>query len=144
MTSRRSDRCGVIPVHQETATIVKHTVERRARIDKKVRTRTETIETVLRRERPTIERIPINREVAEAPAVRQEGDTLIIPVLEEVAVTERRLMLREEIRIHRQEIVEPFRQDVTLRAEEVVVGPAPQDKGAAAPPLQTTKQGKGD
>jgi uncharacterized protein (TIGR02271 family) len=133
-----------VPLHEEVATVAKRTVERRARIDKQVRTRTETIETVLRREQPAIERIPINREVSEVPAVRQEGDTLVIPVLEEIAVIERRLVLREEIRIRRHEIVEPFRQDVTLRAEEVVVDPSPRDGEAIAPSTHTIKQGKDD
>ncbi|HEX2116375.1 MAG TPA: DUF2382 domain-containing protein [Alphaproteobacteria bacterium] len=133
-----------VPLHEEVATVAKRTVERRARIDKKVRTRTETIETVLRREQPAIERIPINREVSEVPAVRQEGDTFVIPVLEEIAVIERCLVLREEIRIRRHEIVEPFRQDVTLRVEEVVVDASPRDGEAIAPSTHTIKQGKDD
>jgi uncharacterized protein (TIGR02271 family) len=133
-----------LPLHEEVATVTKRTVERRARIDKQVRTRTETVEVVLRRDQPVIERIPINREVSEAPPVRQEGDTLVVPVLEEIAVIERRLVLREEIRIHRHEIVEPFRQDVTLRTEEVVVDPSPRDGGATAASTQTIKQGKDD
>jgi uncharacterized protein (TIGR02271 family) len=131
-----------IPLHEEVPTVAKRTVERRTRIDKKIRTRTETVETVLRRDRTAIERIPINREVSEVPAVRQEGDTLVIPVLEEIAVVERRLMLREEIRIHRCEIVEPFRQDVTLREEEVVVDSSPRAKGASARATQTAKHRK--
>jgi uncharacterized protein (TIGR02271 family) len=131
-----------VPLHEEVATVAKRTVERRARIDKQVHTRTERVETVLRREQPTIERIPINREVSEIPAVRQEGDTLVIPVLEEVAVIVRRLVLREEIRIHRHETVEPFRRDVTLRAEEVVIDSFPRDDGATAPSAETIKRGK--
>jgi len=144
MTSRQSGDRRVIPVHEETATVTKRPVERHSRIDKQVRTRTETIETVLRRDQPTIERVPINREVSASPAVRQEGDTLIIPVLEEVAVIERRLILREEIRIHRHEVVEPFRQDVTLRTEEVVVAPSQPNDGPTISSTETTKQRKGD
>jgi stress response protein YsnF len=37
---------------------------------------------------------------------RQEGDTWILPVLEEILVVEKRLMLREEVR------VTPTRRDV--------------------------------
>ena len=133
-----------VPLHEEVATVAKRSVERRTRIDKRVRTRTETVETALHRDQPVIERIPVNREVAEAPPVRQEGDTLVIPVLEEIAVIERRLVLREEIRIHRHQIVEPFRQDVTLRTEEVVVDPSPRDGGANAPSTQIIKHGKED
>ena len=145
MTSRQRKGSGVLPLHEEVATVAKRTVERRTHIDKKVRTRTQRIETTLRREQPTVERIPINREVSEVPAVRQEGDTLVIPVLEEIAVVERRMVLREEIRIHRHEIVEPFRQDVTLRAEEVVVSDAsPRGLGTRTPQTQTIKQRKED
>jgi uncharacterized protein (TIGR02271 family) len=117
-----------IPVHEETVDVSKRTLERRAQIDKRVHARTETVETVLRHERPVVERVAINRVVAEPPPVRQEGDTLVIPVLEEVAVVERRLMLREEIRVRREEIAEPFRQDVTLRTEEVVFTPPSRDE----------------
>lgn len=108
-----------IPLHEEVVDVAKRTVERRLHADKRVRTRTETVQTTVRRQEPVIERVAINRAIAEAPPVRQEGDTLVIPVVEEIAVLERRLVLREEIRIHMHEIVEPFRQDVTLRSEEV-------------------------
>jgi uncharacterized protein (TIGR02271 family) len=131
-----------IPLHEEVVDVAKRTVERRTQIDKRVHTHTDSVETALRREQPTIERVAINRVVAEPPPVRQEGDTLIIPVLEEVAVVERRLVLREEIRIRRQEIVEPFRQDVTLRSEEVLLTPSPG--GEETVPQSQIKQGKED
>ena len=130
-----------IPLHEEVVDVAKRTVERRARLDKRVSARTETIETTLRRQQPIIERVTINRAVAEPPPVREEGDTLVIPVLEEVAVVERRLMLREEIRIRRREIVEPFRQDVTLRTEEVQLEASPRDE---TDPSTQVKQGKED
>ena len=49
----------------------------------------------------TIERVKVERLVTEPVSQRQEGDTLILPVVEEVLVLEKRLMLREEIRITR-------------------------------------------
>jgi hypothetical protein len=62
------------------------------------------------REGYSIERVQIDRIVAEPPVQRQEGDTLILPVVEEVLVVEKRLMLREEIRItRRREQVEQVR-----------------------------------
>jgi uncharacterized protein (TIGR02271 family) len=131
-----------IPLHEEVVDVTKRTVERRTQIDKRVHTHTDSVETTLRREQPAIERVAINRVVAEPPPVREEGDTLIIPVLEEVAVLERRLVLREEIRVRRQEIVEPFRQDVTLRSEEVVLKPSPS--GEETVPQSQIKQGKED
>ena len=51
--------------------------------------------------------------------IRQEGDTIIVPILEEITVIEKRLLLKEEIHIRRQEIVQHIRQPVRLRSEEV-------------------------
>ena len=65
----------------------------------------------------------MNQFVPEGTSVemRQEGDVLVIPVLEEVIVLQKRLMLKEEIRITKrsQQTIEP--QVVTLRREEIVV-----------------------
>ncbi len=65
----------------------------------------------------SIERVPVNRIVAESPSQRQEGDTLVLPVVEEVIVVEKRLMLREEIRItpHREQVEQVQTIDSTLQ-----------------------------
>jgi stress response protein YsnF len=57
--------------------------------------------------------------VESLPVIRQEGDTIIVPILEEITVIEKRLLLKEEIHIRRQEIVQHIRQPVRLRSEEV-------------------------
>ncbi len=49
----------------------------------------------------SVERVPVNRIVDRAPETRQEGDVTIIPVIEEVITVEKRLLLREEVRIRR-------------------------------------------
>ncbi len=51
------------------------------------------------REGYSIERVKVDRLLSEPASQRQEGDTLILPVVEEVLVMEKRMMLREEIRI---------------------------------------------
>jgi uncharacterized protein (TIGR02271 family) len=66
-----------------------------------------------------IERVPIDRMVDTPPAIRQEGDTIIVPVVEEIMVVEKRLLLKEEIHIRRQQVVQHIRQPVRLRSEEV-------------------------
>ena len=43
----------------------------------------------------------IKRIVDQPAEIRQDGDTLIIPLMEEVLVVEKRLMLREELHIKR-------------------------------------------
>jgi hypothetical protein len=51
-----------------------------------------------------IERVPGNQLVDEPVAVRCEGDTMIIPVIEEVVVVETRLQLKEEVRVTKRQI----------------------------------------
>ncbi len=50
-------------------------------------------------EQISIARVPVNRLLDQPTENRQEGDTLIIPVVEEVLVLQKRILLREELRI---------------------------------------------
>jgi stress response protein YsnF len=75
----------------------------------------------LARERVEIEAIPINLRIDAVPEVRQEGDITIIPVVEEQLVVERRLMLKEEVRIRRVRSTERHQEKVKLRYQEAVV-----------------------
>ena len=53
------------------------------------------------REDCDVERVPVKRMIDQPAEIRQDGDTLIIPLMEEVLVVEKRLMLREELHIRR-------------------------------------------
>lgn len=112
----------VIPVVAEEATVQKRKrTTGSVAIRKSVHERTEVVDPALQSEEVTVERVSINR-IVEAPVpVRQEGDTTIISLLEEVLVVEKRLMLREEVRITRvhKEIHDP--QEVQLREEHVEI-----------------------
>jgi uncharacterized protein (TIGR02271 family) len=112
----------VVPVAEETLSVQKRAVPTGVvRVHKTVREREEVVDEPLMRELVDVERVVVNRVVEAAPEVRREGDVLIIPVLEEVLVVEKRLMLKEEIRITLQkgEFREP--QTVTLRSEEISI-----------------------
>jgi stress response protein YsnF len=76
---------------------------------------------MLARERAEIDRVPVGRQVDAVPAVRQEGDVTIIPIVEERLVVERRLFLKEEVRIRRVRTREKHQESVTLRYQEAVV-----------------------
>jgi uncharacterized protein (TIGR02271 family) len=97
--------------------------------------REEVIDLPLSREEVEVERVAINRVVPEVTPVRQEGDTTIVPVFEEVLVVEKRLLLKEEVRIVRRRTEERRPQRVTVRREEASVerlpagGPAPPEGG---------------
>jgi uncharacterized protein (TIGR02271 family) len=103
-----------------------------------VRTVTEHVEEIARVALATSEaeitRVPVGREVAEAPPVRQDGDVLVIPVLEEVAVIERRLVLREEVRIRMRSATDTVEVPVTLRRQHATVERQPADPNPTAGP----------
>jgi uncharacterized protein (TIGR02271 family) len=93
----------------------------RVRVSKQTHTREVAVDEALLRESAEIETIPIGRQIFEMPSVRHEGETIIVPIVEEVIHTERRLMLKEEVRITRKKTTEQFHDRVTLRYQEAVV-----------------------
>lgn len=112
----------IIPVVEESLVVSKRIVDRGGvRITKLVHEQEELIDELLRHDRVTVERVPVNKPVDHAPTVRRDGDTLVIPVLEEVLVIEKRLMLKEEIRVTTQRVSQRQPQSVTVRREEAVI-----------------------
>ncbi|HSQ32117.1 MAG TPA: DUF2382 domain-containing protein, partial [Gemmatimonadaceae bacterium] len=73
---------------------------------------------------------PIGRDVDAMPPIREEGDTVIIPIVEERLVLERRLFLKEEVRVRRVRASRMHRENVTLRHHEVVVSAVPPERSA--------------
>jgi stress response protein YsnF len=68
-----------------------------------------------------VKRVPVGRVVDGPVPVRHVGNTMIVSLLEEVLVVEKRLMLKEELHITKEE-VETYRpQRVRLRTEEAFV-----------------------
>jgi hypothetical protein len=55
-------------------------------------------------EQASVERVAVNRIVDAYPQVREEGDTTVVPVVEEVLIIQKRLMLKEEVRITRKRV----------------------------------------
>lgn len=112
------------PVIEEDVQVARRSVDtgRGVRVHKTVTQREEVVDQPLRRDRLEVEHVPVGRVVSEAEAqTRYEGDTLVVPVVEEVLVVQKQLLLKEEVRITRrsEEIREP--QTVTLRAEQIHV-----------------------
>ncbi|MCF1474967.1 DUF2382 domain-containing protein [Agrobacterium vitis] len=63
----------------------------------------------------------IDLEIDAIPETRVEGDTTIIPVLEEIVVIEKRLVLIEEIRIRQIVTSEDVSVPVTVRKQTATV-----------------------
>ena len=105
-----------IPLVQERVTVDKHLVETgRVRIHSVIDEKLVRVSEELERDDVTIERIPVNREVTELPRTREENGVLIVPILEEVVVVEKRMMLKEELHIRRAPSRERVDQAVRLR-----------------------------
>ena len=84
------------------------------------------------RETVDVERVPVGREVDAVEPPREEGGVTVIPVYEEVLVVQKRLVLREEVRLttRREPLDGP--SHVTLRRQRVEVERLPpSDAGPA-------------
>jgi uncharacterized protein (TIGR02271 family) len=111
-----------IPVVEEEATVNKRVVQTgTVRVRKIIREREEIVDEQLLERTVGIERIPINRFVDEPVPVRQEEGTIIVPVMEEVVVVEKRLLLKEEVHIRTAEQSVGKPQKIILRSEEVEI-----------------------
>ncbi len=66
-----------------------------------------------------VRHVQVGRVVDQMPQSRQEGDTLIIPVVEEVVVV--RYLIREEIHLIRTTDTRRHQEIVSLRTEQAVV-----------------------
>jgi uncharacterized protein (TIGR02271 family) len=111
-----------IPVVEEQINVVKRPVEKgRVRIVKTVQEREEVVDVPLMEEEVEVNHVPVNQLVDRTEAVRHEGDTMIVPIYEEVLVVRKRLMLKEELHItrRRRDVNRP--QTITVRREEVEV-----------------------
>jgi uncharacterized protein (TIGR02271 family) len=119
----------VIPVIQEDVKVDKQIVETGSvRVVKKVGEYETLVDEPLLREEVAVERVPINQYVDEAPQTRQEGDTLIIPVVHEEIVVQKRLLVVEELRVQKQIVEEHKPQYITLHKDEVEITRTAKDE----------------
>jgi uncharacterized protein (TIGR02271 family) len=130
-----------IPVLREEVIITTREVQSGGvRVHKLVNERTETVEQPTRREQVDVERVTIGRVIEgnDVPHAREEGGTLIIPILEEMLVVEKRLVLKEEVRITRRRTEDVEQIQVVLREEEVQIEQLQGDRGTFDAPSAST------
>ncbi len=148
--SKQSEGDLVVPLHEEQITVRKEERETgRVRVTTVTREHEQLVDELLKREQVEVQRIPVGKAVAEVPPVREEGDTIIVPVVEEVLVVQRRLMLKEEVHIKRIHATERYQDRVRLRKQEAVVNrvasEAPATERSSISPdrsIETMKEGK--
>jgi stress response protein YsnF len=125
--ANRSEEQVVIPVVREELVVRKRSVDAGSgvRIAKTVAQQEHVVDEMLAKDDVVIERVGVGRVVdaANLPGIRYEGATMIVPVLEEILVTEKRTILKEELRVTstRRQVRE--QQRVVLRSEQVSVDP---------------------
>jgi uncharacterized protein (TIGR02271 family) len=114
----RRERVAIPVVAEELA------VEKREHPTERVRVRKHVIESEVRidlvsaREDVDIERVPVGRIVESMPEARVEGNTTVVPVVEETVIVEKRLLLKEEIRITKRRSEEKRSVNVPVKSEQ--------------------------
>ena len=111
-----------VPVAEEKLTVTKQDVETaRVRVSLKTETLQDVVRETLRGHRVEVERIPIGREVDHVLESRVEDGVVIIPVVEEILVVEKRLVLKEEVRLRYVNTTEAVEYPLTRRSQSAVI-----------------------
>jgi len=122
----------VIPLFEEEVSVSRRVVPTsRVQVSRVTHSHEHLVDELLERERVEVERVAIDKPIDHMPSVREEGDCLIFPVVEEVLKIERVLVLKEEVRIRRVKGTERYQERVTLRKQEAVVNRLPIDETTA-------------
>jgi hypothetical protein len=123
-----------LPLHAEVQSVgVVRRVTARVRVAVQATRSVERIDAPRRRRQVAIARVALDQEVSAPPVTRQEGDTLIIPVVEERLVLVRKLFLVEELRLRLQEEEELVSLTVATRRQQAVVTRVPAGDGLPEP-----------
>jgi len=131
-TDPGSDAQGVIPLLAEELTVTKKKVDTgRVKVSTITREHEQLVDELLAREKVEVERIAVGKPITELPPVREEDDTIVVPVVEEMLVVERRLVLKEEVRIRRVRGTERHQERVMLRKQEAVITRLPTESQPA-------------
>ena len=116
----------VIPIVEEEVRLDKRKITTgKVRVRTHVDVVTEPVKASLQTETVEVTHVPVDREISEAPEVRTENGVTIVPVVEEVLVVEKRLILKEEIHIRRQTQTENVEVPVEIRKQRAEVERVP-------------------
>ncbi len=122
----------VLPLHEDQISVSKRKyISGRLQVSTVTQTREQLVDELLTRETCEVERVPVGKPVDAMPAVREEGDTIVVPIVEEVLEIRRHLVLKEEVRIRRVHRTERFQERVLLLKQDAVITRFPADAPAA-------------
>jgi uncharacterized protein (TIGR02271 family) len=125
VTSNTRDRTTALPLVEEEASVAKReVVTGGVRIRTVTDTKQEFVQEELHGEDIEVRRIPIDRYVedgAAAPQVRTVRAVTIVPIVEEILVVEKRLLLKEEVHFRRRATTETTNVAVMVRKQRAVI-----------------------
>ena len=121
----------IVPIHKEEVTISRRVIAGDVvRVSTVTEQREHQVNEPVFRERVEVEHVAIGRAVDTVPEIAVEGDVTIIPVVEEVVVVTRRLMLKEELHVRRVRETSQHHETVMLREQKAVVTRTPAQKNS--------------
>jgi stress response protein YsnF len=121
-----NDHVVKVPVVEEQLSVATHAIDtgRGVRVHKTVHAHPVTVDETLTHDEMDVRHVLVDRMLEDGetmPTTRYEGEVLIVPVLEEVLVVERRVRLKEELHITRMCREESHTETVMLKVEQVTV-----------------------
>ena len=130
-----SENDQILPLAEERIKVEKSVVETgRIRVHTVVDERQEWVRETLLRDEASVERVKIDEEFEAPPEPRWEGDTLVVPVVEEILVVHKRYRVKEELRVAMQRRQEVFEQPVTVRSQRAVIERSEPDETTPSAP----------
>lgn len=122
MSKRNPDHDNTIEVRAEDVDISKRIMERgRVRIQTSVEDVPFSRDVEYGQDVVDVKHVPIDEEFDEIPQTRQDGDTTIIPVVEEVVVISKRYRLVEEVHVTRRRETLTEHVETTVKRQKVSV-----------------------
>ncbi len=114
-----------IPVAEEELSIDRRRIDtgKGVRVKKHVLEHDEIVDVPHAEEKLSVKHVEVGTILSEGslPQPRQEGDTYIIPVFEEVYVIEKRVRLKEEVHITKERMESKEKQKLRLRSEHIAI-----------------------
>jgi uncharacterized protein (TIGR02271 family) len=131
-------------LHAEQVTVARRRVEGdTVRVSTVTRETEKFVDEALAHERVEVENVAIGRLIDAVPPVREEGDITIVPVIEEILIIEKRLILKEEVHIRRVRVPDRHREVIILREQDIVIERTkPGETRASLPELAPIPRGQ--
>ncbi len=122
-TMAKSDETIAVPVYEEELVVGKQQVDQGAvRLHKDVVQEQKTVTVSLQQEQVTVERVPVSGALSQADLQNAfQGKDIEVPVMGQEAVVGKETHLVEEVRLHKDAVIENQQVTDTVRKEHVTI-----------------------